>query len=321
MNEGMSFKYFYGNEADQFTFYRIPKLLITDEYFKGITSDAKILYGLMLDRMSLSSKNGWLDDKKRVFIYFSTEEIMDALNVGKNKALKTVAELDAETGIGLIERAKQGQGKPARIYVKNFVRPASQRFKNQTSGEDGTDPEVYDVNHKKFKIQTARGPQFKPQEVYDVNPNKTNINNTDSSDTESNLILSCDSRCDEMRYADIIRANTEIDLLIERSPLDKELLEGIYDLILETVLCKSENIVIASDRYPAGFVKSKFLKLNAGHIEYVMDCFRGNTTKVKNIKKYLLAALFNAPTTISGYYQAEVNHDMPQFAIRRRAVE
>ena len=83
MSEGMSFNYYYGTEAEQFTFYRIPKLLITDSYFKGVSCDAKILYGLMLDRMSLSSKNGWLDDKKRVYIYFSTEEIMDALNVGK----------------------------------------------------------------------------------------------------------------------------------------------------------------------------------------------------------------------------------------------
>lgn len=91
-------------------------------------------------------------------------------------------------------------------------------------------------------------------------------------------------------------------------------------MILETVLSKSECIVVASNKYPAGFVKGKFLKLNSGHIEYVMDCFKGNTTKVKNIKKYLLAALFNAPTTISGYYQAEVNHDFPQFAVTRKGI-
>lgn len=313
MSEGINFNYYYGTEAEQFTFYRIPKLLITDSYFNGVSCDAKILYGLMLDRMSLSSKNGWLDDKKRVYIYFSTEEIMDALNVGKNKALKTVAELDTETGIGLIERAKQGQGKPARIYVKNFAKAAEQNV-------DNSDPEVYDVNFKKFKNQTSRGPQNKPQEVYDVNPNKNNINNTDINETESYLILSADGRCDQMRYEDIIRRNIELDILIDRNPLEKELLQGIYDLILETVLSKSECIVVASNKYPAGFVKGKFLKLNSGHIEYVMDCFKGNTTKVKNIKKYLLAALFNAPTTISGYYQAEVNHDFPQFAVTRKGI-
>lgn len=306
MSEGINFNYYYGTEAEQFTFYRIPKLLITDSYFNGVSCDAKILYGLMLDRMSLSSKNGWLDDKKRVYIYFSTEEIMDALNVGKNKALKTVAELDTETGIGLIERAKQGQGKPARIYVKNFAKVGNQKV-------DNSDPEVYDVNFKKFKNQTSRGPQIKPQEVYEVNPNKNKINNTDISNTESYLILSTDGRCDEMRYDDIIRRNLELDILIERNPFERELLEGIYDLILEIVLSKSESIVIASNKYPTDFVKGKFLKLDASHVEYVMECFKGNTTKVRNIKKYLLAALFNAPTTISGYYQAEVNHDFPQY--------
>lgn len=98
----------------------------------------------------------------------------------------------------------------------------------------------------------------------------------------------------------------------DRYPYDRELLEGIYDLILETVLCKSGTVLIARNEYPVQLVKSKFLKLHSGHIEYVVDCLKGNTSKVRNIKKYLLAALFNAPTTISGYYQAEVNHDMPQ---------
>ena len=89
--------------------------------------------------------------------------------------------------------------------------------------------------------------------------------------------------------------------------------EKIFDLILETVLCKNKSIVVASSEYPAELVRSKFLKLNMFHVEYAMDCMRKNTSKIHNIKKYLLAALFNAPSTISGYYQAEVNHDLPQY--------
>lgn len=118
--DGIRFKYFYGMEADMLTFYRIPKLLVIDDYFKNLSSDAKILYGLMLDRMSLSQKNGWLDDENRVYIYFSLEDVMEYLNVGKNKALGLLAALDTENGIGLIERIKQGQGKPDKIwcYVK-----------------------------------------------------------------------------------------------------------------------------------------------------------------------------------------------------------
>ena len=115
----------------------------------------------------------------------------------------------------------------------------------------------------------------------------------------------------------IIRENMEIEILYEQYPYDRELLDGIYDLILEAVLCRSESICIASNEYPVQLVKSKFLKLNSSHIQYVMDCLKETTSKVRNIKKYLLAALFNAPTTIKSYYQQEVNHDFPQYACAR----
>ena len=108
--------------------------------------------------------------------------------------------------------------------------------------------------------------------------------------------------------------NINFDDLLISHPYEKEMIRGIYELIMETVLCQNEKILIASNWYPANLVKGKLLKLNYSHIEYVLECMKKNTTKVKNIKKYMLAALFNAPTTMDGYYRAEVNHDMPQFA-------
>ena len=151
-----------------------------------------------------------------------------------------------------------------------------------------------------------------------LHTNKNNINNTELSNTESNHIISGNDGMgsDVEAYTELIRDNLDLDILRERYPYDQDLLDGIFDLILETVLFKSESIIIASNEYPAAIVRSKFLKLSSSHIEYVIDCFKTNTTKVHNIKKYLLAALFNAPTTMSGYYQAEVNHDMPQFAVK-----
>lgn len=108
MEKKLSFNYFYGTQADQFSFYRIPKALFQNECFRGLSSDAKILYGLMLDRMSLSIKNQWFDDQNRAYIYFSLEDIMELLNCGKNKAVKSLQELDTESGIGLIEKKRQG---------------------------------------------------------------------------------------------------------------------------------------------------------------------------------------------------------------------
>ena len=119
MAEPGALDYFYGMEAEQYTFYRIPKVLFTDPGFRRITADAKILYGLMLDRMGLSIRNGWLDEQERVFIYFTLEEAMDAMCCGHNKAVSLFTELDK---VGLIERKKQGQGRPTKIYVKNFTR-------------------------------------------------------------------------------------------------------------------------------------------------------------------------------------------------------
>ena len=318
MEDRLTLSYFYGKEADQYSFYKIPKLLFTDEHFKNVSVEAKVLYGLMLDRMSLSVKNQWLDGEGRAYIYYSLEDIMDALGCSNKKAITIMKELDAEAGIGLIEKKRQGQGKPTMIYVKQFVIRDVQECKNYTSEEKTTIPEVKKLHVLKCKNDTSRSEEITCLEVKKIHTNKNNINNTELSNTESNLILSeNDGMGSEVEaYTELIKENLEWDLFREYYPYEQELLDGIFDLILETVLCKSESIVIASNRYPTAVVKNKFLKLNSSHIEYVIDCFKANTTKVHNIKKYLLATLFNAPTTMSGYYQAEVNHDFPQFAVK-----
>ncbi len=125
------------------------------------------------------------------------------------------------------------------------------------------------------------------------------------------------SRLKASAYQEIICENIGYSDLLIAHPTDRELIEEIADLILETVIDSRDEVLIASSRYPAEIVKAKFLRLDYSHIEYVLHCLKQNTTKVKNIRKYILAALFNAPTTMDGYYQAEVNHDMPQFALKR----
>ena len=120
-NMSIQFDYYYGMQSEQFTFYRVPKVLFTNPQFKGLSSDAKLLYGLMLDRMSLSVKNGWVDEHNRVYIYYTMENIMEDLGCAKEKCTKVVAELDSKKGIGLIEKKRQGLGKPDKIFVKNFI--------------------------------------------------------------------------------------------------------------------------------------------------------------------------------------------------------
>ena len=117
----MQFNYYYGGQAEMFSFFRVPRILFTAPEFKGLSNDAKLLYGLMLDRMSLSAANGWFDSKGRVYIYFTMNEVQEVLNCGHDKAIRLLAELDTKKGIGLIERVKQGQGRPTIIYVKQFA--------------------------------------------------------------------------------------------------------------------------------------------------------------------------------------------------------
>ena len=308
MDKKMKFKYFYGAEADQFSFYRIPKALFIDSYFKDLSSDAKILYGLMLDRMSLSIKNQWFDEKNRAYIYFSIEDIMELLNCGRNKAIKSMQELDDETGIGLIEKRRQGFGKVNIIYVKTFML-------------EKTEEKSLEEELEKFKKQTSEKNE-ESTEVYNSNFNYTNLSDTEMNYNKSNQIVSADENRSDgdnpteeyQAYENLVKETVDYESLEVTHYDDMRQVDEIVNLIIETVMCKNDKILIASNWYPASLVKKKFLMLTYSHIEYVLHCMSGNTSKVKNIKKYLLAALFNAPSTMNGYYQAEVNHDMPGLA-------
>ena len=111
-------------------------------------------------------------------------------------------------------------------------------------------------------------------------------------------------------YRELILENIEYDILIQNERMDRDRLDELVELMVDTVCSRKETIRIAGDDYPAEVVKSRFLKLNSSHIEFVFDCISKNTTEIRNIKKYLLAVLFNAPSTINGYYTALVAHDM-----------
>ena len=149
--------------------------------------------------------------------------------------------------------------------------------------------------------------------------NNINLSDTEMNDNKSNHIISVDEkRCDSdnrsedyQAYENLVKETIDYESLEVTHHDDMRQVDEIVNLIVETVMCKNDKILIASNWYPASLVKKKFLMLTYSHIEYVLHCMSGNTTKVKNIKKYLLAALFNAPSTMNGYYQAEVNHDMP----------
>ena len=293
------YDYFYGPQADQFNFIRIPAVLFSKEEFKGLSSEAKVLYGILLKRMDLSAKNGWFDEQGRVFIICTLEEIMETMNCADNKATKLMNELEEKCG--LIERKRQGQGKPNLIYVKNFIssvdnsggQPMESRFKTRE-------------NHDSGVVKTTNQESLKSRGSYKDN------NDTDLSYTENPIYpgRDADGMAERRSYESYFRDALEFDYLLQQYPYDRETLQEILDLLVDTVCTRREYIRIASDDRPRDVVKSRFMKLDSSHIQYVLDCLKENTTDVRNIKQYLLAALYNASGTISSYYSAKVNHDL-----------
>ena len=166
MSEILQLDYYYGIEAEQFSFYRVPRLLIKDERFKKLSSDAKLLYGLMLDRMSLSIKNEWFDEDNRAYIIYTIDSIMEDLGCGKEKAVKVLAELDSVKGIGLVEKVRRGLGKPDIIYVKNFASLAENVDEKKSRNTDKIRlQEVGKSNSKKSGNRTSRSRKIELQEV------------------------------------------------------------------------------------------------------------------------------------------------------------
>lgn len=325
----IEFGYFHDYESEQFAFYRIPKVLFTDEYFRNLSSDAKVLYGLMLDRMALSIRHQWFDEEGKVYIIFTVEQVIQYMNCGRDKAMKTLAELDTKKGIGLIERVKQGFGKPDIIYVKNFILRTSKDVKNNDESEESIQQnrEVEEVDLSESEKSTYRGRKNRLQGVGKTDPNNTNYNynytnisNTDRSNTDLiNLSDSSEQQSmDLMEEMELFQMNTalvkrniEYDCLVQRCRLgEQQQLDEIVALIVETISIERENITISGVKYPYQFVKSRLLLLEESHIEYVLDCLHENAREVKNIKAYLLTCLMNSITTIGNYYQAKVNHDM-----------
>ena len=139
----IQFDYFRGMEAEQYSFYRVPKVLFTAECFHTLSCEAKVLYGLMLDRMSLSIKNRWLDGEDRAYIIFTVDEVAELMNCGTQKAVKLMKELDSEKGIGLIEKKRLWLGRPNVIYVKNFL---LQDMKKTTEKENSISEQRGDVS-------------------------------------------------------------------------------------------------------------------------------------------------------------------------------
>ena len=301
--------YFYGDESEQFSYFRIPRLLITSPRFKGLSTDAKLLYGMLLDRMSLSAKNGWYDEQSRVYIYYTADEIRADMGCGNDKALKLLSELDTKKGVGLIERIKQGQGKPTKIYVKRFTTRELPADTAEPSPQCPDTGRGADLDFSDF--QTSEKSMSRPRQTRCAdlgkadasypNRNKPEFSYPDPSIRSHEMEMErCECRkevMEQINYVDLQKSYPydDVDCLLE--------------LIVDTLCSTAATMRIGGDILPASAVKERYRQLDAEHIRYVIDGLRQTTTQIRNIRAYLLTTLYNAPLTKGPYYSAAVRHD------------
>ena len=203
------FDYFYGQSGEMFSYFRVPKILFRDIKFKDLSTDAKTLYGILLDRMGLSVKNGWLDEQGRVYIIFPVQEVMDALGCADNKATKLFRELEK---FGLIERKRRGLGKPNLIYVKNFADP---RFRNRGKNGSGA------ADSAQQETAKSRG-------------NKTEWNKTEGSEPDP-FSSDAESEPDERtRLEAYFMQSLEVDLLLRVCPDEEDTIHQIVNLLVDS---------------------------------------------------------------------------------------
>ncbi len=336
-------EFFYGDEAEQFTFFRIPRLLITSPRFKGLSTEAKLLYGMMLDRMGLSMKNSWHEEDGRVFIFYTVEEISEDLNCGREKAIKLLAELDAGKGFGLIARKRQGQGKPTKIFVKRFTtrevpaKPTPEEPPKapepeiiltdvQTSGmpiSRGLENRPLEVGKPDFwdsEKQTSRSRNPGLQEVGKSDPSYINNNYTDLSQTDLSILPSTEALAREETMTDGLtdgkavreRIKKQIDYIVlpyRLKPWELRQADELIELMVEVEMNRAPTLRIGHAEYSTAYVRDRFRRITCENIENILAAFGGNLPKVTNVKAYMLAALFNSVTTVDNAATLEDNYN------------
>ena len=336
----MQFDYFYGNEAEQFTFYRIPKILITSPHFKKISDSAKLLYGLMLDRMSLSIRNGWLDDDNRAYIFFTTNDVMEQMCCGTEKATKMLTELDSEKGIGLIERVKQGQGKPAIIYLKKFYEledTARSTKLSEIESQDFQESKVKTFENRKTRLSKIESQDFWKSknktfenrksglsEIEKQDFRKSKCNNTDINNTDINYIYpinqdnyniqNSDTQTEEEwidRYTktvDEIKKQIDYDYLINHA--ERDIVDEVVNIMAEVMTVPRPKYKIEGDFVEYDAVLNNLKKITAEQLEVCLLAYSRQRHRIRNPKAYWISVLYYIPLTSNIVLQNMVNSDM-----------
>lgn len=299
-------EYFYGEESEQFSYFRIPRLLVRSKKFKTLSTDAKLLYGLMLDRMGLSAKHGWYDELGRVYIYYTLDEIQADLICGHNKAVRLLAELDSgKCGFALIERVKQGQGRPAKIYVKKFTTTDVPETPSPAPIPDFPESEMQTSQNQTSRLPIFGSQDFLKEEVSYLDNNYPDLSYPDPSIYPAKPQKS--GWMERWSLKERVKNQIEYDTLCTQYAAED--VDALVELISEVQSSTADAVRLGKEQIPIEIIKERFRQLAQMHVAYILDSLRTTTTQINNIKAYLLTALYNAPTTMGFFYSAQVRHD------------
>ncbi len=317
------YDYFYGGETEQDVFFRLPKQLIYDKIYCGLSSDAKILYAIMLDRMSLSLKNGWKDQQGRYYITFPLDAVIAAVHCAREKANKLLKELES---IGLLDRKRRGQGKANLLYLKHLAgttqaqpegEPVPLISQCKTEAETVSPvlrsskielQEVRKSNFKKYENRTSRSTKTELQEVRESNCNKTDLIKTDFTKTDSIINQASDDAMDR------VKLQISYDELCADPAVDRQCLDSLVAVMAETLQSSFSSIRVNRCTRPAMAVKKKLCSLQEKHIRYVLQAWQNNKAVVRNVRQYILTALYNAPDTLALYQSQHASEkDSPSY--------
>ncbi len=370
-------QYYYGVEGQQFSFIQTPKVLVWHAAFAPLSDGAKLLYSIMLDRMSLSKKRGYIDEEDKVYIVMPNKEVMVTMGCGEHKAINLLRELEA---FGLIQRRRLGQGRPSRIYVCNFAwfveqydaqhqaerqqqQPLEgeypeadksepeermsvkkqdvsgegdcisselhkQQFKNCISGNSRTaQTAIQELHEQQFKNCTnsnSRTAQTAVQELSKVQSPKENINNTvfsnetDYNETEYSQSVSLSeydnanagNLTDGQKVRAYVDATFQPQVIMDYSGASQDIVQELIELVYDVLICRDAKIRIGKADMPTEVVQSRYMKLDNGHLAYVLKKLSETPSRIRNVAAYLRTCLYEAPTVCSNYYNTKVNYDL-----------
>ncbi len=366
----MAYDYFYGSQGEHFRYYQIPAIMLEHAHYRELSAQAKLLYSVLLNLVSLSRKNHWIEQEtNRVYIICPQKEMADRLGCSLRSVTKIIREL---TEFGLVERKKQGQGKPELIFVKNFasgdieeelVTSEGEPSYHDTCKEDETVtdyPEEMEVdsleiekkntceapNHAVFsdrqnlRVKTrkscvSRDAKIACQDAQNLHvnyPDNNYINkiiynpsiNPEKKDDGIRLDTGYPANADngsmggmsvnsQRRREDVRQEVCEqIDYaaLVHDLPWDREEINALVELMTDLMSSRKPTVQIAGELLETKSVRQRLRQVDMECVKYILDCLKKNTNRIYNIRQYLIATLYNAPVTISHFYQAQVNHDM-----------